>query len=65
MPLPNCDLGIRNIGLMHTLPAALDNNADNVIDVLYAKIVELGRRFHSSDVAFPLCKPALTTEHED
>ncbi|KAK4050871.1 hypothetical protein OIV83_003293 [Microbotryomycetes sp. JL201] len=31
-----------------------EQNPDSVIDVSYGKIVDLGRRFHSSDVAFPL-----------
>ncbi|KAM0790881.1 hypothetical protein ACM66B_004721 [Microbotryomycetes sp. NB124-2] len=33
---------------------AQEQNPEGVIDVLYGKIVDLGRRFHSSDVAFPL-----------
>ncbi|SCV71463.1 BQ2448_3051 [Microbotryum intermedium] len=35
---------------------------DQAIDLLTVKITELGRRFHSSDVAFPL--PALATMFE-
>lgn len=36
------------------ISTAQEENPDQAVDILAAKVVDLGRRFNSSDVAFPL-----------